>query len=321
MKLVSGPALRTLAPMREIVEAVRAGFLAAARGEIRQAPRTTLEATKTLGYFCEAVDGSGTSVKVATVKAENRASGLPTMQGVVLWIDATGRPVALFEAETLTSMRTGAVVGAATDVLAAPDAATLALIGTGGQAADQVRAVLAVRAIRRVNAFSPTPAKREAFCAALAAEVPNVEFCAVSRVEEALAGADVVCCATSSLTPPFDLSALPERVHVNSIGSFPRTVKELSPQLLASADVVAVDLAAWAAHETGDIGGAVEAGVIREQDLVELAQLFADPAAYAGRRRTVFKSTGLPLQDFATARLLVDRALARADLPSFAPFG
>ncbi|MDQ2941992.1 MAG: ornithine cyclodeaminase family protein, partial [Chloroflexota bacterium] len=93
--------------------------------------------------------GLGASVKLVTVTPANAARGLPTVQAILLWIDAeTGAPRALLDGAELTAMRTGAGTGAATRLLARADASVLAQIGAGAQAAWQVRAVLAVRPIR-----------------------------------------------------------------------------------------------------------------------------------------------------------------------------
>src|SRR6266508_1321342 len=116
--------------------------------------------------------GAGTTVKIVTVVPDNAERGLPTVQAVVLWLDATtGEPLAVLEGTALTAMRTGAASGVGSRLLARPDASVLAVIGAGGQADWQVRAVCAARPIREVRVFSRTPSGRDAFAARLRADL------------------------------------------------------------------------------------------------------------------------------------------------------
>ena len=147
-------------------------------------------------------DGTtGSTVKVVTVLPENAALGRPTVQAVVLWLDAaTGTPLAVLDGATITAMRTGAASGVATRLLARPDASSLGLLGVGAQAAWQVRAVLAARPISEVRVYARTAARREAFAAELADELgPAVEVRAAPSAEAAVRDVDVVCCATSAI--------------------------------------------------------------------------------------------------------------------------
>jgi ornithine cyclodeaminase len=252
--------------------------------------------------------GAGSSVKLVTVMPGNAGRGLPTVQAVVVWFDArTGRPVALIEGATLTAMRTGAASGVATRLLARPDARTLAMIGAGGQAEWQVRAILAARPIERVLVHARTPGRREAFASRMA-ETTGIEVRAVASAEAAVREAAVVACATTSSTPVFEAAWLRPGAHVNGVGAFTLGMVELPPELFGTASLVAVDSRSAAMEEAGDLVAAIERGSAAEEDLVEIGSVGRDwadgrdPAAI-----TAFKSVGLAIQDVAAAELIVGR--------------
>jgi ornithine cyclodeaminase len=240
----------------------------------------------------------------------NAGRGLPTVQAVVVWFDATtGRPVALLDGATITAMRTGAASGVATRLLARPDAATLAMIGAGGQAEWQVRAVLAARPIREVLVHARHAEGRDAFADRMAAAT-GVAVRAVASAREAVEAADVVCCATTSTEPVFDAAWVRPGTHVNGVGAFRLGMVELPPGLFGRADVCAVDAMEAARAEAGDVMAAVEEGLVREPDLIEIGTIGPDwVAGRAPDAITVFKSVGLAIQDVAAAELAVGRLL------------
>jgi ornithine cyclodeaminase/alanine dehydrogenase-like protein (mu-crystallin family) len=222
----------------------------------------------------------------------------------------------LLDGSAVTEMRTGAASGVATRLLARPEAATLGIIGAGGQAEWQVRAVVAARPIRRVLVHARTPATREAFAERMAAQT-GLEITAVASARDAVAEADVVCCATTSSDPVFAAEWIRPGTHVNGIGAFRLGMVELPPELFERASLVAVDSREAAAAEAGDVMAAVERGLIGLDDLVEIGSISPDwSATRDGQAITAFKSVGLAIQDVAAAELVVARVLGdRAGLP------
>ncbi|UEC01792.1 ornithine cyclodeaminase family protein [Burkholderia vietnamiensis] len=315
IKVFNSSTLRQLLPMKALIKAVRSAFLANARKELNEAPRTTLPASKTLGYFAESSDGRETSVKIASVRRENRLAGIPSMNGLVLWFDEYGRPAAVINAETLTAMRTGAVSGVATDLLASDSANAIAIIGSGGQAFDQVRAMMAVRPISTIKAYSKRESDFGRFSGLVHQEFPHVKLELANSVEEAVRDVDIVCTATTATSALFESGMLAERVHVNSIGAFPHDVRELSHSVLANAEIVVVDNLDWARSEAGDIISALETGCITVNALTPLADALQRPVEDP-RGLTVFKSVGLPIQDWAATKLLIETSRGRDDIPT-----
>jgi len=300
--------------MPSAIDAVRDAFVRSSGGRIEQPTRLALEGGAALAMLASDRDGLGTVLKAVTVRPANRERGMPAVQAVVIWFDgSTGVPLALIDGETLTALRTGAASGVATDLLAPPDASVLAMIGAGAQAADQVRAVCAVRPIREIRVASRHQARAAEFAARLAREIAPIRVVA-RTLREALDGAQVVCTATTSTEPLFAASDLGTDVHVNAIGAYTREMCELPPELFADASVVAVDAIDAAMSEAGDLLRAMRDGRITRERLVEIGTLASRPETAAPGGRTVFKSVGVAAQDWALARLAVERAAAAGDV-------
>lgn len=307
--------IREAVPMTEMLDAVERAFRHVAAGTDRSPLRThvALDAGDLLLMPGVREAGAGFTVKLVTVVAANAERGLPTVQAVVVWFDATtGRPVALIDGPTLTAMRTGAASGVATRLLARPEASVAAVIGAGAQAEWQLRAVLAARPVSRVLVFAPSADRRDEFVRRMAADV-DAEVMAAASAEDAVRAADIVCCATTASEPVFDAAWLRPGTHVNGVGAYRLDMIELPTDAFARAALVAVDSRAAALAEAGDVVAAIERGAVEEDALVEIG---AVRRSWAGERPdgsiTVFKSVGLAIQDVAAAELIVGRLLGAA---------
>lgn len=312
LPFLDADAIRAAVPIDDMLDAVEAAYRDVAAGRDRSPIRSRVALDEGDLLLMPGVreGGAGSSVKLVTVMPGNAGRGPPTVQAVVAWFDAkTGRPVALIDGATLTAMRTGAASGVATRLLARPDARTLAMIGAGGQAEWQVRAILAARPIERVLVHARTPDAREAFASRMA-ETVGIEVRAAATAEEAVREADVVACATTSSTPVFEATWLRPGTHVNGVGAFTLGMVELPPALFGIASLVAVDSLSAAMEEAGDLVAAFEQGSAAEQDLVEIGSVGRDWADGRDPNAiTVFKSVGLAIQDVAAAELIVGRLL------------
>jgi len=304
--------IRAAVPIGELLDAVEAAFRDVAHGRDRSPLRShaALDAGDLLLMPGVRSGGAGATVKLVTVMPDNASRGLPTIHALVVWIDAaSGAPLALMDGATVTAMRTGAASGVATRLLARPDAATLAIIGAGGQAEWQLRAVLAARPVTRVLVHARSEEARVSFAEAMAAST-GVEVEAVATAEAAVRRADIVCCATTSSEPVFDADWLQPGTHVNGIGAFRLSMVELPPELFRRASIVAVDSRVATMAEAGDVVAAIERGLLAEAELVELGTVERgwavdrDPDAI-----TAFKSVGLAIQDVAAAELIAGRLL------------
>ena len=310
MRFDDAEQVRAAAPMPQQLDAVESAYRDVAAGRDRSPIRSRIPmgAGDLLLMPGLREGGAGASVKLVTVMPGNAARGLPTIQAVVAWLDAqSGKPLAILDGPTLTAMRTGAASGVSTRLMARTDARVLALFGVGAQAAWQVRAVLAAREIAEVRVFARTPGNRDAFAASLADELGSgIQLVAAATAEDAVRGADVICCATTSFEPIFSADWVAPGTHVSAVGSFQKGMVELPPDLFASAALVAVDSRAAALEEAGDLLAAIETGRLAADAFVEIGTLdrywasSRDPSAI-----TVFKSVGLAIQDVATAELVM----------------
>ena len=312
LPFIDAGAIRAAVSIGDLVDAVDAAFRDVAAGRDRSPLRShhELEGGSLLTMPGIRSGGPGATVKLVTVMPGNASHGLPTVQAVVAWFDAvTGSPRAILDGGAMTAMRTGAASGAATRLLARPDARTLAMIGAGAQAEWQVRAVCAVRPVDRVIVHARSDASRQSFAERMRTEVP-AEIVTAESGDEAVRDADVVCCATTSSTPVFEAASLGPGSHVNGIGAYRLGMVELPPEAFERADLVAVDSRIAARAEAGDLMASIERGLLAEDSLVEIGAL---PPEYAATRDpdaiTVFKSVGLAIQDVAAAELVVRSVL------------
>ncbi|SDT34330.1 ornithine cyclodeaminase family protein [Microlunatus soli] len=291
-------ATRSLLEPRVLISALREAFADLRDGAFELPQRLALADS---GYLVMPTRHSGRESLV--VKILSLAAGRdPMISGLVSWSStATDRSV-VAPAETITSLRTGAITGLATDLLAAPDASRLAIFGAGALAADQVRAVHAVRPLSEVTVVVRTPSRADPLMARLRAELPEVDLAVVAIGDRDLSRCDIICCATSSTAPLFAVTELAERVHINAVGSYKPSMHEFPSELITDAASVVVDDLAACMTESGELIDAVRADLIGTDDLTELTTIVGGAPAVSGR--TVFKSVGVAIQDWAAMELL-----------------
>ncbi len=313
LEILTAADIDVLLPMAEAIDVNARAYVALSQGEAQVPQRLALNPEGGVVLFMPAlVSPSGDlGLKVVSVFSQNPGRNLPTVHALVLVMDPeTGAPLALLNGTRLTALRTGAGVGAATRVLAREDSHVLALFGAGGQAADQVEAVLAVRSIEEVRIYTPSGTSAERLAGELAARHPEVTFRRAADPRTALRGADIVSCATTSSTPVFDPADVRPGTHINGVGSFTPAMREVQVVGLPHLRVF-VDSLSAARVEAGDLIQAVAEGHLRWEEVVEIGQVLA--GRVEGRRSredvTFFKSVGVAVQDAVTAGEVVRRAL------------
>jgi len=312
LPFLDGERIRQAVPMADLLDVIEAAYHDVASGRDRSPLRSHVELRDGSLLLMPGVreGSSGATVKLVTVMPRNAPRGLPTIHAIVIWFDAdTGRPLALLDGAAVTAMRTGAASGVGTRLLARTDVETLTVIGAGGQAEWQIRAVLAARPIRRVLVYARDTTRRDTFADRMA-EATGVDVVSVPSAEAAVREADVLCCATTSTDPVFDAAWVKPGTHINGIGAYHRGMVELPPKLFGRASVVAVDSREASLAEAGDLIAAIERGFITGEDLIEIGCVerswldSRDPAEI-----TVFKSVGLAIQDVAAAEMIALRLL------------
>ncbi len=311
LRILTADDVRQALPMPEAIDAMRQAFAQLARGQAQSPQRLVISADAGVSLFMPAYlpESRALTEKIVSVFPGNPARGLPAIHGLVIALDPdTGQPRALLEGASLTAIRTGAASGLATDLLARPRAQVFALIGAGGQAYDQARAVLAVREIFEVRIASKSGASAARLAERLRQEGVNAR---AVDVREAVQGADIITAATDSTTPVFLDADVAPGAHINLVGAYTRDMQEAPASTIMRAKVYVDDVMA-AAHEAGDLIKPVRAGLYSFDRVTgTLGQLLLGqiPGRESEEEITLFKSVGLAVQDAAAAA----RVLARAE--------
>jgi ornithine cyclodeaminase/alanine dehydrogenase-like protein (mu-crystallin family) len=280
MRYLDAAATRDALAMRDAIEAMERAFTGTADAPLRSLVGPSLVMPGTLDDLM--------AVKVVSVVPGNPV-------GLVVVFGDDGTPLGIVDGPTLTAIRTGAVAGLATRLLAKPDATVLAVLGAGAMGYDQVEGVRAVRPIEDVLVWSRDIGKARTLAERVGGQ-------AVPDARDAVSRADVVSCATPATKPLFEEESIEPGTHINAVGAFTPDMAELSPAVLNRAFVVVDDMDA-AAAEAGDL---IQAD--RAPDAT-LRQLLEGRAPGSGYDFTVFKSVGIAAQDVAAAgRALVNAA-------------
>jgi alanine dehydrogenase len=241
---------------------------------------------------------------------------------VILYSIETAEPLALLHEFYLSGLRVGATTGAAVDAIAWPDAATLGLFGTGKQARNALEAIVQVRPIKRVNVYSPSAEHRAAFARDAARD--SVEVVAVDDPRAVVAGADVICCATSAMKPVFDGDWLEDGQLVISIANSDITNKrsEVDRRTYERANAVIVnDWESVVDNDQTELLDPIKDGVIRQDQVYELGALFNGKAALklpprgAGEPGIIYykNNSGLAIQFAAAGGILYKKAMAQGN--------
>ncbi len=264
------------------------------------------------GYAAQA---NALGVKIVSVYPRNIEKGLTSVPATMMLVNhETGEVCGLMDGTYLTRVRTGAVSGAATDLLARKDASVFALFGTGGQAESQLEAVLTVRPIKEVRVFDISAERAERFALRMAEQFSRkfgVFISSAATAEEAVTNADVITCVTTSSRPVFDGRLVKKGAHINGVGAYTPEMQEIDEYALIHADKVYVDTRNGALNEAGDLIKPIQKGTFSADRITgELGEVVLGKVP--GRERedeiTLFKTTGSAVMDVVTARRIYEAA-------------
>jgi ornithine cyclodeaminase len=243
--------------------------------------------------------------KLVNVFPDNAKAGKPSVLGsYVLMSGDTGEPLALIDGTALTLWRTAAASALAARYLAREDASHLLMIGAGALTPHLVRAHRAVRPITKVTIWNRT--RSRAVATAFALSAGGIEPILADDLEEAMGEADIVSCATLSEKPLVRGAWLKKGAHVDLVGAFTLKTRESDDATIRRARVY-VDSRKAAPKGSGDIAIPLKKRIMAlkdiQGDLFELCR-----GTKKGRKRkgeiTLFKSTGVALEDLAAAMLI-----------------
>ncbi|MFS8038823.1 ornithine cyclodeaminase family protein [Xanthobacter sp. AM11] len=252
--------------------------------------------------------GEALGVKLVNIFPANAAKGLGSVHGIYVLFDGeTGAPRAIVDAEALTNRRTAATSALASQFLSRPQSETLAVVGTGHLARYLAAGHCAVRPIRRILVWGRTAERAAAMAGVLRAQ--GLPAQAAPDLSAAVAAADIVTCATTSVEPLVLGRDVKPGTHVDLVGAFTPAMRESDDDLVAGAQVY-VDTYGGALAEAGDLLQPVASGRW-STDLVR-GDLNALCAGVAPGREgvdevTLFKSVGAALEDLVAAELVAGR--------------
>lgn len=304
-----------LLPIKECIGVMREALTALAAGKAHQPLRTIIrppDAQGVMGLMPAYMSGDRAAfgLKAICVFPGNPARGMDSHQGAVLLFSAeTGELLAVMNASAITAIRTAAVSGVATDLLARVDACSLAMIGSGVQARSHLLAMSEVRSIKRCRIASRHFEHAQNFAQEMRS---NFSFALepVETVEEALKGADLIVTTTTAVEPIVRREWISAGAHLNLVGSSTPKTREVDSETMAAASLF-VDRRESTINEAGDYLLAVRDGVIGPDHIrCEIGQILngTKPGRTSADEITLFKSLGIATEDLFAAEYLYRRA-------------
>ena len=287
----------------DCIRVVRDAMQALSAGTTRQLLRTMLSLGpgRTFAQMPGALgeqDLFGT--KTISVFADPQSPGKRRHRGlVILFEPVEGRPVAIADAEEITHIRTAAATAVATDALARTDAATLLIVGTGGQAHTHLHALPLVRRFDRILIWGRTPARVDALIAAF----PALPCERADDLEAATRTADVICTLTAAAEPVILGDWVQPGTHINLVGSSGPGPVEVDSALVMKSRYIA-DSTASARDAAAEFLVARDAGLVTDDHIVaEIGEVLLGrvPGRTHAADITLYKSLGHAVQDLAAA--------------------
>lgn len=307
--------VKSVMDMRSDMQVVESAFRQHGLGKVQMPPKSYLYYTayngdlRTMPAYLEEEDITG--VKIVNVHPGNPARGLPTVMALIVLISPeTGAPVAIMDGTYLTDIRTGAAGGIAAKYLARKDSKVIGMVGTGNQAKTQLEALLEVFKPELVRITSRTKES----CNQFIQETANFVSCEVRYEEniEEVCDCDILVTTTPSRKPIVKAKWIKEGTHINAIGADAVGKEELDPELLIRSKIVVDDIVQ--ALHSGEVNVPLSKHYISENDIhAQLGEVItgSKPGRTSEDEITIFDSTGLAIQDVASAHLVYERAVSK----------
>jgi alanine dehydrogenase len=296
------------------IEAVEDAFLEDGRGTAQVPERIALWFEDVHGVigvmpgYMKDLQAAG--VKIICHHEQNRAKyDLPASAGLVVYHNPlTGMPLAIMDCAYITAMRTGAATGVSAKYLAREDAKAVGIVGAGAIAFPQLAALAQVRELStvKVHDLDATAATR----LVLAAESMGLQAEAVESPREVCRDVDILVTCTPARSAVVRGDWVEGGTHVAAVGADMPHKRELDSAAYARADKWVTDIVKQALS-TGEIAQAVADGAISESSMhATLGEIVAGQkkGRENDREITIFKSTGMAIQDVATAKIVYELA-------------
>ncbi len=306
-----------LLTMSECIKIMRSALQALARGEAVLPLRQMVKQPDGKGLLAVMPSYLGNlpalGIKTISVFPGNIGTPYESHQGAVLLFETkNGRLLSIQDASSITAIRTAAVSGVATELLARKDASTLGILGSGTQAATHLEAMLTVRkAIQKVLVWSRNSDHAKAFVRYESGR-RGLDFKPVDSPEDAVSGADIVCTTTSASSPILKGTWLSPGMHINVVGGGPG-VRESDSEAVVKSGLF-VDRRESVQNEAEDFKIPKQEGLITDAHIRgEIGEVLTGKTQ--GRTSeneiTLFRSLGLAIEDLAAADYLYNQAVSK----------
>ncbi|HGS8752901.1 TPA: ornithine cyclodeaminase family protein [Enterococcus faecalis] len=301
--------------MREAIDADKKALSLYSAGKASVPLRTNIDVPKSNGqslYMPAYVEGGegALGVKIVSVYPENIKKNLPSVPATMIVLDPETGMVSACFGTYLTQLRTGAVQGAATELLAKEDAKIGALIGTGGQAQSQLEAMLTVRKLEEVRIFDIDFERASQFAEEMMQQF-SVTMRPTKTNQECVEGADIITSVTTSKRATFSAEWVKKGAHINGVGAYTPEMCEIPREIIKAADIVIFDTMDGVLKEAGDFISPLQDGYIqRDSYHGELGQLINEELVgrTSGEQITIFKTVGSAVLDVVVATEIVKKA-------------
>lgn len=312
MRIIEKEQVRAIMTPEKCMEAMKEALMDLESGKCAMPQRLlcTMPNTAVFG-FMPAYVGDYFGAKVISAYAPNMGTEYPSHIGYVILFEAEHSTVsAMVEAGTITEIRTGCVSAVATDLLARKDASKLAVIGAGAQARSHLAALRLVRDITEVQVFDLSQAAALRYAKEMQ-EKYGISVTVAASVADAVKDADIICTVCPAKEAYLTRDMVKPGVHINAVGTFTPTTREVASDLVASARLYS-DYTEATRKESGEYLVPLREGLITENHILgSVGELLLGKAE--GRKTdndiTMFDALGLAVEDIASAKMVYLEAL------------
>lgn len=320
MLLLSKEDIKKVFTMKDAIEADKQAFQLVVEGKCESPLRINIQAPKQDGCFLF-MPAYVEEMEIASLKnvnsfPHNIDNGLPSAPAQVLLIDGkTGVVISVLDGTYVTQLRTGAASGAAFDILAKKECKIGALIGTGGQAAAQLEAMMTARKLEEVRVYDMNLERTKEFAERMREELKSygTKIVVAETSDAAIDNADLIVTVTPSSKPVFDGTKVKEGATISCVGAYQHHMQEMDPAILPRASKIYFDSEEAVLSESGDILIPLEEGIITKEDFTgDLGDVIK--GRVVGRENDeeiiVFETVGVAAQDLTAAKAIYEKAVA-----------
>jgi ornithine cyclodeaminase/alanine dehydrogenase-like protein (mu-crystallin family) len=294
----------------ELIDAAEKAMLIHASGNFKMPARMHVEYNQNTLLAMPCFTDKNFGTKLVSLFPGNPDSGLPATMGLVVLNDGkTGKPLAVMNGATITSLRTAAIGSLSIKLLTEPDVKKLGVVGAGVQGYYQVLSASSIRDFGDIYLFDINNERITSLINKLSEKISGLKIHSCKTAEEVAANSDVIITVTNSKLPLFpDEDSLFKGKHFVGIGSYKPEMREYPEAFFKQLDKIYIDTE-HALEETGDLITPIKQGWISKEKIVSISEAIKNNQKITKSGTRFFKSVGMALFDVITADLIYKKAL------------